>query len=84
MVGQFMEDGSAGNLVLGLIGSGVSGLFLLAMGIFNGSAFVRAARAYRGAAPAAASTSPTSKRKDSWPGSSPNPCPGFGGRGTST
>jgi high-affinity nickel-transport protein len=48
-VGQFMEDGSAGNLVLGLIGSGVSGLFLLAMGIFNGSAFIRAARAYRGA-----------------------------------
>jgi high-affinity nickel-transport protein len=49
MVGQFMEDGSAGNLVLGLIGSGVSGLFLLMMGIFNGSAFVRAAQAYRGA-----------------------------------
>jgi high-affinity nickel-transport protein len=47
MVGQFMEDGSAGNLVLGLVGSGVSGLFLLAMGLFNGSAFVRADRAYR-------------------------------------
>ena len=47
MVGQFMEDGTVGNLVLGLIGSGVSGLFLLAMGIFNGSAFVRAARAYQ-------------------------------------
>lgn len=49
VVGEFMEDGSAGNLVLGLIGSGVSGLFLLAMGIFNGSAFLRAARAYQGA-----------------------------------
>ena len=49
MVGQFMDDGSGGSLVLGLIGSGVSGLFLLAMGIFNGSAFVRAARAYRSA-----------------------------------
>ncbi len=49
LVGQFMENGSAGNLVLGLIGSGVSGLFLLAMGLFNGSAFLRAARAYRGA-----------------------------------
>jgi high-affinity nickel-transport protein len=49
MAGQFMEDGSAGNLVLGLIGSGVSGLFLLMMGIFNGSAFVRAAQAYRNA-----------------------------------
>jgi high-affinity nickel-transport protein len=46
-VGQFMEDGTAGNLVLGLIGSGVSGLFLLAMGVFNGSAFVRTARLYR-------------------------------------
>jgi high-affinity nickel-transport protein len=49
IVGQLMEDGSAGNLVLGLIGSGVSGLFLLAMGLFNGSAFVRAVRVYRGA-----------------------------------
>jgi high-affinity nickel-transport protein len=48
-VGNVMQDGSAGNLVLGLIGSGVSGLFLLAMGIFNGSAFVRAAQAYRNA-----------------------------------
>ncbi|XAS67681.1 nickel transporter [Micrococcaceae bacterium Sec5.7] len=47
MVGQFMEDGTAGNLVLGLIGSGVSGLFLLAMGVFNGSAFLRAAHVYR-------------------------------------
>ncbi|TQJ58730.1 high-affinity nickel-transport protein [Arthrobacter sp. SLBN-83] len=47
MVGEFMQDGSAGNLVLGLIGSGVSGLFLLAMGLFNGSAFARSARAYR-------------------------------------
>lgn len=47
MVGEFMEDGTAGNVVLGLIGSGVSGLFLLAMGLFNGSAFARSARAYR-------------------------------------
>ena len=46
-LGHFMADGSAGNLVLGLVGSGVSGLFLLAMGIVNGSAFVRAARTYR-------------------------------------
>ena len=42
-----MQDGSAGNVVLGLIGSGVSGLFLLAIGLFNGSAFARSARAYR-------------------------------------
>ena len=47
MVGQFMQDGTTGNLVLGLIGSGVSGIFLLAMGLFNGSAFLRAAKAYR-------------------------------------
>jgi high-affinity nickel-transport protein len=47
VVGQFMQDGSAGNLVLGLIGSGVSGLFLLAMGLFNASAFLRTARLYR-------------------------------------
>ena len=47
VVGQFMEDGTTGNLVLGLIGSGVSGIFLLAMGLFNGSAFIRAAQAYR-------------------------------------
>lgn len=47
VVDQFMEDGTTGNLVLGLIGSGVSGLFLLVMGLFNGSAFLRAAQAYR-------------------------------------
>ena len=47
VVGQFMEDGTTGNLVLGLIGSGVSGLFLLVMGLFNGTAFLRAAQAYR-------------------------------------
>ncbi|MDN4645062.1 HoxN/HupN/NixA family nickel/cobalt transporter [Arthrobacter sp. PsM3] len=47
MMGELMEDGTTGNLVLGLIGSGVSGIFLLAMGLFNGSAFIRAAKAYR-------------------------------------
>src|SRR4029453_5701382 len=46
MMGGFMEEGTTGNLVLGLIGGSASGLFLLAMGIFNGSAFVRAARLY--------------------------------------
>ena len=49
IVGEFMSDGTAGNLVLGLIGSGVSGTFLLAMGLFNGSAFLRASKAYRSA-----------------------------------
>ena len=47
MIGQFMEDGTTGNKVLGLIGSGVSGLFLLVMGLFNGSAFMRATQVYR-------------------------------------
>ncbi|WP_284979397.1 nickel transporter [Arthrobacter sp. fls2-241-R2A-200] len=47
LIGQFMEEGTTGNRVLGLIGSGVSGLFLLAMGLFNGSAFVRATQVYR-------------------------------------
>ena len=49
LVGQLMEDGTTGHLVLGLIGSGVSGLFLLAMGIFNVSAFLRTMQLYRAA-----------------------------------
>ncbi|MGF9649644.1 nickel transporter [Pseudarthrobacter oxydans] len=53
-IGGFMQDESAGNLVLGLIGGGVSGLFLLAMGLFNGSAFARSAQAYRRARSGAA------------------------------
>jgi high-affinity nickel-transport protein len=48
-VGQFMQDGTPGNLTLGLIGGAVSGLFLLAMGLVNGSACLRAARLYRDA-----------------------------------
>jgi len=47
MVGGLMEDGTAGNLALGLVGSGMSGLFLLAMGLFNGSAFAQSATASR-------------------------------------
>ncbi|MGX5715480.1 HoxN/HupN/NixA family nickel/cobalt transporter [Arthrobacter sp. MAHUQ-56] len=47
MASGLMQEGSAGNLALGLVGSGVSGLFLLAMGLFNGSAFARSAGAYR-------------------------------------
>lgn len=46
VMGQLMAGGGAGNLVLGLIGSGVSGLFLLFMGLFNGSAFLAATRSY--------------------------------------
>jgi high-affinity nickel-transport protein len=47
LVGQFMTDGTTGNVVLGLVGAGVSGAFLLALGAFNGSAFLGAARSYR-------------------------------------
>ncbi|MFF1252120.1 HoxN/HupN/NixA family nickel/cobalt transporter [Pseudarthrobacter sp. NPDC058329] len=54
VAGEFMKDGSAGNLVLGLIGSGVSCLFLLALGLFNGSAFARSALAYQRARTGAA------------------------------
>lgn len=46
-LGGLMQEGTTGNMILGLVGSGVSGLFLLAMGIFNGSAFLQAAGAYR-------------------------------------
>ena len=49
LVGSFMAEGTPGNLLLGIIGSGVSGLFLLAMGAFNGSAFLRTLTVYRGA-----------------------------------
>ena len=54
LMGNFMEEGTAGNLLLGLIGSAVSGLFLLAMGAFNGSAFLRTLKVYRGARDGAA------------------------------
>lgn len=47
MVGQFMEEGTTGNIVLGMVGSGFSGIFLLAMGLYNGAAFLRSAKAYR-------------------------------------
>lgn len=46
-IGQLMEDGTTGNKILVLVGGAVSGLFLLAMGLFNGSAFVRATQVYR-------------------------------------
>lgn len=48
LVGRMIMAGATtGNLLLGLIGGGVSGLFLLAMGLFNGSAFVRTVRLSR-------------------------------------
>ncbi|SFT85740.1 HoxN/HupN/NixA family nickel/cobalt transporter [Arthrobacter sp. ov118] len=57
LVGSFMTEGSPGNVLLGLIGSGVSGLFLLAMGAFNGTAFLRTLTAYRKARKGAAISS---------------------------
>ncbi|QTG81930.1 nickel transporter [Arthrobacter crystallopoietes] len=42
-----LEEGSAANTTLGLIGAGVSALFLLAIGIFNGTAFRRTVQLYR-------------------------------------
>ena len=54
LVGNVMVEGTPGNLLLGLIGSGVSGLFLLAMGAFNGSAFLQTLKVYRGARTGAA------------------------------
>ena len=49
LVGSFMAEGTPGNLLLGIIGSGASGLFLLAMGAFNGAAFLRTLTVYRDA-----------------------------------
>lgn len=47
MAGHLMDAGTTENQALGLIGGAVSGLFLLVMGLFNGSAFLKAAQAYR-------------------------------------
>ena len=47
LVGQLMDQGTTAHLVMGLIGSAVSGLFLLGMGLFNGSAFFRTVHLYR-------------------------------------
>jgi nickel/cobalt transporter (NiCoT) family protein len=42
-----LDDGSPVNTMLGLIGAAVSATFLLAIGIFNGAAFRRAAKVYQ-------------------------------------
>ncbi|NVN00564.1 HoxN/HupN/NixA family nickel/cobalt transporter [Arthrobacter sp. SDTb3-6] len=42
-----LRDGSAANLALALFGAGVSAAFLLAIGLFNGSAFLKANVLYR-------------------------------------
>ena len=41
-----LSEGSAANLTLGLIGAGVSALFLLTIGLYNGAAFRRTAQLY--------------------------------------
>lgn len=42
IMGTVLRDGSAANLALAVIGAGVSALFLLAIGLFNGAAFLKA------------------------------------------
>lgn len=47
IMAQLLEEGTAANTTLGLIGASVSALFLLAIGVFNGTAFRRTAQLYR-------------------------------------
>lgn len=42
-----MEEGSTANMILALTGAGVSALFLLVIGLYNGTAFRRTAQLYR-------------------------------------
>ena len=45
--GGLLREGSAENTILGMVGSAVSGLFLLLMGLFNATAFLQTGRLYR-------------------------------------
>ncbi|WP_287928979.1 nickel transporter [Arthrobacter sp.] len=47
IMGTMLQEGSATNMVLAGIGAGVSALFLLSIGLFNGSAFLKANVLYR-------------------------------------
>jgi high-affinity nickel-transport protein len=47
VIASALEQGSAANTVLGIVGAGVSALFLLTIGIYNGTAFRRAAQLSR-------------------------------------
>lgn len=47
LMGRLMEADTTESKLLTLIGTGVSGVFLLTMSLFSGSALVAAARAYR-------------------------------------
>ena len=42
LMGVLLDDGSSANLALSVIGAGVSALFLLTIGLFNGAAFLKA------------------------------------------
>ncbi|MFQ4150208.1 nickel transporter [Arthrobacter sp. LAPM80] len=42
IMGTVLQEGSVANMVLSLFGASVSALFLLAIGLFNGSAFLKA------------------------------------------
>ncbi|MBP2414743.1 high-affinity nickel-transport protein [Arthrobacter stackebrandtii] len=42
IMGAVLEEGSAANMALAVFGASVSALFLLAIGLFNGSAFLKA------------------------------------------
>lgn len=41
IMGSVLQDGSAANLTLALFGASISALFLLAIGLFNGAAFLK-------------------------------------------
>lgn len=42
LMGVLLDDGSAANMALAVFGAGVSALFLLTIGLFNGAAFLKA------------------------------------------
>ncbi|POH57769.1 HoxN/HupN/NixA family nickel/cobalt transporter [Arthrobacter glacialis] len=47
LMGALLDDGSAANMALAVFGAGVSALFLLTIGLFNGAAFLKASVLFR-------------------------------------
>ncbi|MEO6530728.1 MAG: nickel transporter [Specibacter sp.] len=47
LMGALLDDGSAANMALAVFGAGVSALFLLTIGLFNGAAFLKAGTLFR-------------------------------------
>jgi len=47
IMATLLRDGTTANLALAVFGAGVSALFLLTIGLFNGAAFTKAASLYR-------------------------------------